>query len=283
MPRISKPAVFDRGAFNVALAKSIGVQNLFLFDQASGQIVDFMNPQLINGLLTSGMAAGFDTAGRVITGNGTSGVQVIALPAPMQTASAGNLVIAGRIKAAAVQSNTPGQAFGLSASTGTQTNFGIGFDNSNPPKAGSTWLTGNGAGTTALSVTAVNTWVTVAAQVTNMASSPSAYAWINGQPATSGQGGLISGGVATMDELVFCGQHRNAGYLRWLNGAIEWAAILAVPATPMPDAWHWQLYADDFPYNLFSTEISFVKATAASFNPVWARNNNTMIQAGMML
>jgi hypothetical protein len=266
MPRITKSAVFDLGKFKTGLAKSIGVQNLFLFDQASGRIVDFMNPQLIASPLASGMSAVPDTEGAAIKCNGSSGAQSVTLPTPMQTATGNNLVVIGRIKANAAQTNNPGQAFGFSSSLGSNPSFGIGFDNSNPPKAGLTYLTSAGAGTLAYSQSALNTWVTVAAQITNIttfSASGANYAWINGQPATTGQGSLGFGsGANTMNELVFGGQHRSSGYLRWLNGAVEWAAIIAVPQTPMPDAWHWQLYADDFPYNLFSNEPDFVISAA---------------------
>jgi hypothetical protein len=160
----------------------------------------------------------------------------------------GNIIVAARIKATGTQASNPGAAFGIYASSGNQTGIGVGFDTSN--NVGHSYLDSFGAGVSARSAGAQNVYYTVFAQ---RMSDTRMYAWINGKPATTSQGGNDSGSIATVNEICIGAQHRSSGFLRQFKGNIEWAALIYLPLgqnNPMPDAYAEALYNSNYPYSL---------------------------------
>src|SRR5579875_592741 len=177
----SKPGII--GEIDRAAAAELGLVALFLFQESSGYIRDVVTKA--GAALTSGGVA-IDQPGLVLTFNGSQ-AQNLAFPT-LPNSTYAPYVIAARIKATAVQTGDPGQFFGVCASSGTQASFGVGFDNSSPPKVGGTWLDNNGAGVTATSQGALNTWYTVYAQPTIDSTGTvltGGKAWINGVAATT--------------------------------------------------------------------------------------------------
>jgi len=159
-----------------------------------------------------------------------------------------NIIVAARIKATGTQASNPGAAFGIYASSGNQTGIGVGFDTSN--NVGHAYLDSIGAGVSARSAGAQNIYYTVFAQ---RMSDTRMYAWINGKPATTSQGGSDSGSISAINEICIGAQHRSSGFLRNFKGNIEWAALLYLPLgqnNPMPDAYAEALYNSNYPYSL---------------------------------
>lgn len=199
---------------------------------------------------------GVSRGGKIATFNGSQqGVVPFSLPSGATFGK--GLVIAARVRATAAQAGTPGCAFGLAASTGSQTSIGIGFDPSY--NVGASWLTSSGAGITAYSPSAANAWVTVFVQCANTNSGLVYYrSWINGIPATTSQGSSVAGTQGSIDELSIGAQHRSAGYLRQFKGDIEWAAVLNVPGADdftLTDDAALNLYNSGYPYSLFEPEV----------------------------
>lgn len=159
-----------------------------------------------------------------------------------------NIIVAARIKATGTQASNPGAAFGIYASSGNQTGIGVGFDTSN--NVGHAYLDSIGAGVSARSAGAQNVYYTVFAQ---RMSDTRMYAWINGKPANTSQGGNDSGSIATVNEICIGAQHRSAGFLRQFKGNIEWASLIYLPLgqnNPMPDSYAEALYNSNYPYSL---------------------------------
>lgn len=261
MPRLVKPNII--GEFDKGLAKSLGVQALYMLDDASGTFVDLMT--LTSAALTSGGRAVVQE-GRVVTFDGTQ-QQALSHPS-INTYSLDAYVVCGRILATAQQAGNPGHVFGVCSSSGTQAAVGIGFDNSASPKAGVAWLAGSGAGLAAGVTVGLNKWCTVYAQGGGNGTNP--LAWVDGLPAPNISG--ASGGVSTINEITFGAQHRAAGFLRNAKAQMLWGAILRVNSetagtnTPygFSDAEAWNLYASDFPYNLFRKSRRLWPAAAAN-------------------
>ena len=159
-----------------------------------------------------------------------------------------NIIVAARIKATGTQASNPGAAFGIYASAGNQSGIGVGFDTANA--VGAAYLDNSGAGTIARSAGAQNVWYTVFVQAL---ANGATYAWINGKPATTSQGGTHVSSFATLNEISVGAQHRSSGFLRQFKGNIEWAALLYLPLgqnKPMPDAYAEALYNSNYPYSL---------------------------------
>ncbi len=176
-----------------------------------------------------------------------------------------NIIIAARVKATAGQAADPGAAFGIYSAGGNQSGFAVGFNPSN--EVGCTYLDNNGAGTLARSAGSLNVWYTVFIQAR---SDSSTYAWINGKPATTGQGSTHTAIFSTLDEICIGAQHRSAGFLRNFTGNIEWAAILNLPVgtnNTLTDAYAEYLYESNYPYSL-EAKPSRIFAAAAS-GTVW--------------
>ena len=184
-----------------------------------------------------------DEGGSVATFNGAQ-QQNIAFVVP----ASNNTIIAARVKATAAQAANPGAAFGIYASSGNQSGFGVGFDTAN--SVGCTYIDNSAAGTLARSAGSLNKWYTVFVQHLD---NRSTYAWINGKPATTGQGSTHPSGFSTINEISIGAQHRSAGFLRQFKGNIEWAAILNLPVgsnNVLTDDYAEYLYESNYPYSL---------------------------------
>lgn len=184
-----------------------------------------------------------DEGGSVATFNGAQ-QQNIAFVIPVLN----NTIIAARVKATAAQAANPGAAFGIYASSGVQSGFGVGFDTAN--SVGCTYIDNSGAGTLARSAGSLNKWYTVFVQHLD---NNSTYAWINGKPATTGQGSTHPSSFSTINEISIGAQHRSSGFLRQFKGNIEWAAILNLPVgsnNVLTDDYAEYLYESNYPYSL---------------------------------
>lgn len=233
------------------IAASLGLVALFLLDEDSGVLRD-----LVGGARTplSSGGVGRGPAGRILTFNGAQATNLaLRLPANPGASSYRERVqrfsVLGRFRPLAAAAADPAGIFGIYASSGDQAGFGVGWNGSTG--VGLQFLDGNGAGTLAYSPGAIGTWYTVATSCDETIGGV-LRAWINGQPATTGQGGNAGTPAAggAFDEVSFGAQHRSSGFLRHANGELEWGAVLH--GRPLNDAAAWRLYADDFPYNLLT-------------------------------
>jgi len=229
---------------------------IFLLDRAKAAQTGtiwlslFQEPNTIRDLVRGANIAnpgGFvtDTEGSAATFNGAQ-QQNLAFTLP--GAFFDEIIVAARIKATATQAGNPGAAFGIYASAGNQSGIGVGFDTANA--VGAAYLDNSGAGTIARSAGAQNVWYTVFVQAI---SNGATYAWINGKPATTSQGGTHASVFATLNEICIGSQHRSSGFLRQFKGNIEWAALIYLPLgqnNPMPDAYAEALYNSNYPYSL---------------------------------
>lgn len=162
-----------------------------------------------------------------------------------------NLIVAARIRATATQAGTPGAAFGVYQST-SQGGFGVGFDTSN--RVGLALLTNTGAYLPTYSAGVQQRWYTVYAQI-SAGSNGSGVIYVDGRPATTGQGGGYVGDPRTPDEIAIGAQHRSSGYLRQFRGDIEWASLMYVPGETwqsLTDDVALRLYESGYPYNLIT-------------------------------
>lgn len=184
-----------------------------------------------------GSAAAVSTS-QIWTFNGSQqGNFALAIPA------VGSMLVCARIRASAAQAGNPGGAFGVFKSS-AQSGFGVGFNSSN--QVGLGWLSTAGAGITAYSSASLNTWYDV---YCSMSSSFSARAWINGQPATTGQGTSITNFVNAQNEIAIGAQHRSSGFLRQFKGDIEWVSILEIDDSLVDDDLAAKMFASGFPYS----------------------------------
>ena len=153
---------------------------IFLLDRAKAQqtgtiwLSVFQEEKTVRDLvsgtnLTNPGGFSIDEGGSVATFNGAQ-QQNIAFVVPVLN----NTIIAARVKATAAQAANPGAAFGIYASSGVQSGFGVGFDTAN--SVGCTYIDNSGAGTLARSAGSLNKWYTVFVQHLD---NTSTYAWIN--------------------------------------------------------------------------------------------------------
>lgn len=227
---------------------------IFLLDRAKAQqtgtiwLSVFQEEKTVRDLvsgtnLTNPGGFSIDEGGSVATFNGAQ-QQNIAFVVPVLN----NTIIAARVKATAAQAANPGAAFGIYASSGTQSGYGVGFDTAN--SVGCTYIDNSAAGTLARSAGSLNKWYTVFVQhLDNL----STYAWINGKPATTGQGSTHPSAFSTINEISIGAQHRSSGFLRQFKGNIEWAAILNLPVganNVLTDDYAEYLYESNYPYSL---------------------------------
>ena len=227
---------------------------IFLLDRAKAQqtgtiwLSVFQEEKTVRDLvsgtnLTNPGGFSIDEGGSVATFNGAQ-QQNIAFVVPVLN----NTIIAARVKATAAQAANPGAAFGIYASSGVQSGFGVGFDTAN--SVGCTYIDNSAAGTLARSAGSLNNWYTVFVQHLD---NRSTYAWINGKPATTGQGSAHSSTFSTINEISIGAQHRSSGFLRQFKGNIEWAAILNLPVganNVLTDDYAEYLYESNYPYSL---------------------------------
>lgn len=227
---------------------------IFLLDRAKAQqtgtiwLSVFQEEKTVRDLvsgtnLTNPGGFSIDEGGSVATFNGAQ-QQNIAFVVPVLN----NTIIAARVKATAAQAANPGAAFGIYASSGVQSGFGVGFDTAN--SVGCTYIDNSAAGTLARSAGSLNKWYTVFVQHLD---NNSTYAWINGKPATTGQGSTHPSGFSTINEISIGAQHRSSGFLRQFKGNIEWAAILNLPVgsnNVLTDDYAEYLYESNYPYSL---------------------------------
>lgn len=164
------------------------------------------------------------------------------------------IIVAARVRATAAQAGTPGAAFGVYDGT-LQGGFGVGFDPSG--NAGAALLTSGGAYLSSSTPVGLNKWVTVFAQISGVNAGAS-VSYIDGKPATTGQGASYIGDPRSPNEIAYGAQHRSTGFLRQFKGDIEWAAILRV--SPPDGGWRsltdqlaLDLYQSGYPYNLINT------------------------------
>ena len=247
MPTYVKPA--DLGPFDRQLAKRFGVVALFMFNE-DGSYRELMT----NRTVTAANGDRINTPeGKAPTFAGASGVNMT-FPLGGSAVTARYLVC-GRIRANAQQAGEPGCIFGISSSGATQSGSGIGWDNSATPNVGGTRLTSTAANTYAKTATAIGRYNTVFAQCNNNGGAGSA--WIDGRPATTGQGGAVTGTVTTYDQITIAAQWRTAGFLRQAKGEILWGAVIDLGSDVtstgpfFTDDRAFSLYASNFPYNLF--------------------------------
>ncbi len=164
------------------------------------------------------------------------------------------IIVAARVRATAAQAGTPGAAFGVYDGT-SQGGFGVGFDTSG--NAGAALLTSAGAYLSSGAPVGLNKWVTVFAQITG-GSAGFSYSYVDGKPATTGQGASYAGDPRSPSEIAYGAQHRSAGFLRQFKGDIEWAAVLRVSPPDggdrsLTDQLALDLYHSGYPYNLINT------------------------------
>lgn len=213
-----------------------------------------------------GLSVGPD--GQIATFNGSQQTNIAWSP-PVADAEAETLIICGRILADATQSATPGAAFGIYAASGTQHGIGIGFDTSNA--VGAAGLTNAGAYLSARTAGAQNVWYDVYARRENAGAGnvdTRYYAWINGQPASTGQASTQPNKGGTFDEIAVGAQHRSAGFLRQFRGRIAWASIIQMQSgADFTDDYAARLYASGYPWNLFEPRRVLVPETVASSLP----------------
>lgn len=157
-----------------------------------------------------------------------------------------NLLVCAKLKATSSQAGIPGAAFGVYRSTGLQAGFGVGFNSTN--QVGLAQIDNNGANLITYSSAALNRWYHVYANA-KISGDNGYYAWINGVPATNGQGSTVTAFQDGQDEIAIGAQHRSTGFLRNFTGDIEWVAI--IHNASLNDSFAARLYEDGFPYNLF--------------------------------
>lgn len=195
---------------------------------------------------------GVGTEGRVATFNGSQ-QGIVAWTPPVADTTGDTLVVCGRILATAAQAGTPGSAFCVAGSTGTQLCMGIGFDPSN--NVGCAVLNGTSAYLDARSPGVLNRWYTVFAKMHLSGaglSSRTFSAWINGRPATTGQDTERTGSAGALDEIAVGAQHRSAGFLRQFRGHIAWASVIQLTDnTEFDDAAAWRLYSSGYPWTMY--------------------------------
>lgn len=165
------------------------------------------------------------------------------------------LIVAARVRATDAQAGTPGAAFGVYDAT-SQGGFGVGFDPSG--NAGTALLTSGGAYLSSSSSVGLNKWVTVFAQISGTNAGFS-YSYVDGKPATTGQGASYTGDPRSPNEIAYGAQHRSSGFLRQFKGDIEWAAVLRVSppdggGRSLTDQLALDLYQSGYPYNLINTK-----------------------------
>lgn len=165
------------------------------------------------------------------------------------------IIVAARVRATAAQAGTPGAAFGVYDGT-SQGGFGVGFDPSG--NAGAALLTSGGAYLSSSAPVGLNKWVTVFAQITG-GNAGFSYSYVDGKPATTGQGASYAGDPRSPNEIAYGAQHRSAGFLRQFKGDIEWAAVLRVSPPDggnrsLTDQLALDLYQSGYPYNLINTK-----------------------------
>src|SRR5690349_13380074 len=117
MSRTSKPSIFGRGNFNYGLAKSLGLQNLFMFDRSNGILTDLMNPSSVTASMAAGLTSDFRPEGSILKCDGSTGTQHIVMPAGMVNSTGAGLVVMARIKATATQAGNPAFAFGYGSTS----------------------------------------------------------------------------------------------------------------------------------------------------------------------
>lgn len=189
----------------------------------------------------------FGEKGQTATFNGSQQGNLL-LPIPNGHT---NLIVAARIRATAAQAGTPGAAFGVYQST-AQGGFGVGFDTSN--RVGLALLTTTGAYLSTYSAGVQQRWYTVYAQISGVGNGIGVV-YVDGRPATTGQGVAYNGSPATPNEIAIGAQHRSSGYLRQFRGDIEWASLMYVPGETwqsLTDDVALRLYESGYPYNLIT-------------------------------
>ena len=200
----------------------------------------------------------------------------------MALPSVGNMMICARVRATATQAGTPGQAFGVFASSGNQSGFGVGFNSSN--QVGCGWLSNAGAGLAAYSPSVIGQWYDV---YTMMASNNVVRSWINGVPATTSQSFSVVSFNSSLNEIAIGAQHRSSGFLRQGKVDIEWASILEIDNSLVDDDLAAKMFASGFPYNCLkapSRLIFFIPPAGSSAHLIIAANSvqaNTSLAAAI--
>lgn len=259
MPRVNKNPSF--GDFDRGFATSLGVKALFMLDVQSGCIVEAVTGDKY--AITSGTVVS-TPEGYAIQYDGTQ-QQTITLRPNFFTSNSRDWYVAGRIAPTAQQAGNPGAIFGVSASSGNQTHYGIGWDNSATPLVGAVQLTTTAAAyiTGSGKAAALRQFNTVFAN-TEPGSGTNGKAWVDGVARAATP---LTGAQNTGDEVVFGAQHRSAGFLRQAKGWLLWGAIIYYPTvisnSYVDDNVMWSLYANDFPYNLFRRTRRLWPAAAA--------------------
>lgn len=264
MPSVIKQPPF--GEFDRGQAKALRVKALFMLDVQNGCIVECVTGDKY--AIGAGTVV-YTPEGAALQFDGSQAFNITMRPGFFPTLPARDYCVAARIAPTAQQAGNPGQIFGLSASTSTQTSTGVGWDNSATPNLGTTFLHGSGAGTlTGGTVAATLNKFDTIFSFTDMISGGVHRNWINGVGRTPSD---AVGGSAQLDEVTFGAQHRSAGFLRQAKGRLLWAAILDVTqntSTPnssaFDDAMFWSLYANDFPHNLFRRTRRILPGAAAA-------------------
>lgn len=200
--------------------------------------------------------------GRAINVNGSQN-SFAELSVPTNPAG---LVIAGRIRATAVQQQAVSAAFVLCQGAGAaERAFGIGV--TDDYKIGAFHASSNGITLRANSQGVKDQWYTIYAEI--YANHAGTIAFIDGTPAqiaSSIIGGALVNSVTHAS--IGAGQRSARAYANF-NGEIEWGAIFRPPPGPGGSAGSLtpelaaQLYADNYPYNLFREERRKVWAVEA--------------------
>lgn len=239
--RITKPQA--GGSVDIQRAYDTGTLYLSFADAT-------FTDRIRGGVLRNPGGLSLNEAGKIATFNGAQqGNAALGL-----NSSHVGLIVAARIRATAAQAGTPGAAFGVYDGT-SQGGFGVGFDPSG--NAGTALLTSGGAYLSSSSSVGLNKWVTVFAQISGWNAGLS-VAYVDGVPATTGQGSSYIGDPRSPNEISYGAQHRSSGFLRQFKGDIEWAAILRVPPgegqwQSLTDSLALELYQSGYPYNLIKT------------------------------
>lgn len=244
-----KPAGYR--AINRGLAQSIGVKSLFMFDEIGANARDLLaSPG--NGMAMQVNSFAYATAdgeGLIVHNNGTANGAAYQYDYVTNNGNGLAVISRFRVTAAPLSMNFAG---GFCGSTVGNGGFGVGCSNNNPPYFGVAIANNLNNVFPAATLCQVNKFYTVAAQADlSTGGHTTGWAWIDGLPAIVGQGASVSGTATNLNEISIFAEHHSTGFNQPLKGDIEWIAFLAVPQTPMPDAFFYNLYASNFPYNLF--------------------------------